>query len=375
MKKEVFVILAIVLVAFLTIFFSGDPQKLINGNILKDFNNKEIILSGNEILEIKDSDYVFNNNIKLKDNSKLIIKNSVITHNKDYTFQYSVEAYDKSQIIVENSTIQTPCTGSFNWIFFDNSMLNADNIKEGQCNIWMAFTDNSMGKINHGLYKYGGFTICENSTVILENSVDVELELCYPKDSIVNQSFSSNIDYFEFPDKDDFNVNSKFVIINSTVSEWGTIIPPNSTITIKDAEAFSISVVIGLPLKHETVIIEDLQRKYYQNKEWKIADSKLNLISTTIYGWEPNVFSFNNTLIIRNSNFTGSTMNSDHSKEIIENSTVNIIRTQEYVEMTLINSEVITDVIATENSTIYLINTKVNGRIIEKDNGKVRIIN
>ena len=68
-------------------------------------------------------------------------------------------------------------------------------------------------------------------------------------------------------------------------------------------------------------------------------------------------------------------MNSDHSKEIIENSTVNIIRTQEYVEMTLINSEVITDVIATENSTIYLINTKVNGRIIEKDNGKVRIIN
>ena len=33
MKKEVFVILAIVLVAFLTIFFSGDPQKLINGNM------------------------------------------------------------------------------------------------------------------------------------------------------------------------------------------------------------------------------------------------------------------------------------------------------------------------------------------------------
>ena len=100
MKKEVFVILAIVLVAFLIIFFSGDPQKLINGNILKDFNNKEIILSGNEILEIKDSDYVFNNNIKLKDPTyhlldsemKQFLVDDVLTMTDSLTMANSLEA-------------------------------------------------------------------------------------------------------------------------------------------------------------------------------------------------------------------------------------------------------------------------------------------
>jgi len=353
------------------ILHESENQEITYANIV--VNKQPIKLRGNDILEIIDTNYTHTGNIMLEDNAKLIIKNSLIEHKKDFSMQYTLTAKGNSQVIVENSIVQTECNGSFNWNFFDDSSFTATNMEEGSCNLWRLFADDSKAMIKDSVFRGGGFSTCDRAVSEIENSVDIEVELCYGEGAIVDTVLPTEIIDFTFPNEGAKNINSVTHLKNSTIDGWGIGVPPNSDITIRDTPAVTVSIIIGLPLENEIIELDDLNRKLYSDKTWQIADAKLRLVNTKIYGWEPNVFANQNTLIIKDSNFSGATMNSDHSKQIIENSTVDLVRAQEFVEIIVKDSVINGDVIATDDSKITLINTVVKGKIIEEDNGKVII--
>lgn len=120
---------------------------------------------------------------------------------------------------------------------------------------------------------------------------------------------------------------------------------------------------------------------------WHISDATLRLINTRTYGWEPNAFG-DNTLITRNSDYSGSSINSSTAKYIIENSIMGLTRTQESVEITVRDSVIRGHVVATDDSTITLVNSSLEreggagdngpgafGNVIATGNGTVVLIN
>jgi len=335
-------------------------QTIVNDNLIE--------LSGNQVLEIVDTHYIIKNNIRLRDNATLIIRNSLFEHQKDYTFQYSLEAYDNSRVIVENSQIANACTGSLNWNFFNTASLTAEGVEQKDCNVWVFTTNSASTSIDR--WDFFGGTFCSTSRGVVRDSKKVELELCWDDGAVVDEELPTTIANFSFPNANERNINFKLDVINSTIEGWGIGVSPNSDITLRNSPRVTVSIVIGFPYQNRTVTLEDLGSKIYTDQTWQIADSKLRLINSATYGWEPNVFA-NNKLIVRNSDYSASNINSGTAEYLIENSTIGDLGTQEQVKMTVKNSRVKGNVVARDNSVITLVDTIVEGKIAEEGNGRV----
>lgn len=341
-------------------------------------NENLLVVEGDDVLEIVNTHYIVRNGILLKDNATLIIRDSKIEHQKDYTFQYELKATGNSKVIIEDSVVANSCTGSLNWNFFDTSSMVSSNVTQEECNIWHLFTNQSVAVVDSAVFNG---TFCDFAKGTISNSQDMEIELCFPEGAVVDEALPQTVTTFSFPNENDENITFQLDITNSTIDGWGVGIVPGSDITIRDAPAVTVSAIIGLPWENQTVTLKDLARKNYVDSTWNIVDATLHFLNVTTYGWEIGAFANNNTVIIKNSDFTGPTLNSDHSTYIIENSTMDLVQGFEFVEMTITDSTIRGDVIAKENSKITLINTTVQGdgdmfgNIIATDNASVILVN
>ena len=140
-------------------------------------------------------------------------------------------------------------------------------------------------------------------------------------------------------------------------------------ITIRDAPAVTVSIVVGSPWQDQTVDLDNLRRQLYEDKTWQIVDSTLRLHNVSTYGWEPNVYGTNNTLIIRDSDFSGSNLSGGANRVIVENSTMGAMATQQGVQMEIRGSTVKGDVIARDDSSITLIDTLVEAQELPGSDG------
>jgi hypothetical protein len=336
------------------------------------YNNKLLQLEGDQILVLDNANYTHENNIVLKGNSKLLIRDSRFEHKQTYGFQYGLEAMDSSQVIIENSELHTSCKGPLNWSFHGNSSMVAVRVHMPGCNTWNLFTDNSR-LIMKGWDNFGG-TLCENASADIRDSANMEIELCFPSGAIVDTALPLKVSSLMSPNEDTLNVHFSLKMTNSSLAGWGISVLPQSRITIRDSPAVTVSIIIGLPWRDQTVVLEDLRPSYYQDSVWQIVDSRLQFINSTAYGWEPSVFAHNNTLILRNSVTACCLHNSDHAKYVIENSTMGMIRAQEFVEIVVTNSTVLGDVIAQDNSRIRIMNSTVGGNIVARNSAQIILV-
>jgi len=335
-----------------------------------------IVLAGSETLEIIDTHYILSNKIRLDDDASLVIRDSLIDLRQDYAFQHGLEAIGNSRVEFRDSELQTSCTGSLNWGFYENASLTAENIDMPGCNTWNFFTGGATADITN--WDYFGSTACGLSDVRIRDSSRMEIELCFSEGAVVNESLPVDIDDFTFSNADEQNVDFRLRIHDSSVDGWGIGVVPGSSITI--------SVIVGFPWQNLTVELDGLARKLYEDQTWNIGDAALRLVNTRTYGWEPNVFG-DNTLIIKDSDYSGSSINSGTAKYLIEGSIMGLTRTQERVEMTVRDSVIRGDVVATDDSTITLIDSRVEktpvageedlgafGNVIATGNGTVVLI-
>ena len=301
-----------------------------------------ITLTGGETLEIVDTHYIISNKIHLSDEASLVIRDSLLELRQDYAFQHGLEATGNSAVEFHDSELQTSCTGSLNWVFIETASLNAVNIDMPGCNTWNLFTGDSTADITN--WDRLGATACSRSDVTIRDSATMEIELCFRDGAVVDEALPVEIVEFAFPGEDDQNVDFQLSIHDSSIDGWGIGVTPGSSITIRDAPAVTISVIVGFPWQQQTVELDGLARKLYEDQTWEIGDATLRLINTRTYGWEPNAFG-DNTLIIRNSDYSGSSINSSNARYIIENSTMGLTRTQEMVEMPVRDSVIRGDVV------------------------------
>lgn len=362
----------------------GEAQFHIFGRLVERIG--DIVLAGDQEMVIEDTMFLHTGNITLSGNARLVIRNSFIQHVKDFAFQYGVTATGNSKIVIEDSSIGTNCSGSFNWSLFDTASLIADGMEpiRGSCNTWNFMSGTSSIQVVNWDTFSG--TVCDGSNVSVTDSDTLEIEFCFPQNSTIDTSLPTAIDTFSFGPDPDNGIAFALSLRDVTVDGWGINVLPGANITIRDSDAITIGVIAGLPWQDQTIEMDELALKRYTERSWQIGtDASLTLINTNVYGWEPNAFS-NNTMVIRNSDFSASAVNSGDAHYEISGSTVNLISANERVTMTITNTVITGDVIANDDTVIILIDSEVRGtdygddgrsggNVFARGNGKVILRN
>lgn len=348
--------------------FTGSPKEVQTKTYAKEITNtKPITLTGNQVLEITDTHYIQKSDIVLKDNAKLIMKDSFFEHIGEHSFEYWLKAYDKSQVVVENSKIASSLW--LNWNFYNASSLTLTNVDQDQSNIWHYFPDDSKVSAKNSRFKG---TLDNNAQASIDGSKDTFIELVFPPDSTVDEHLPSVItNEYVFPNSNDrLPAKLNLSIKNSTTPNWGITVTEDDDITIRDTENLTVTFSFGYKFINETIELSDLKVKKYTDASWSIKNTKLRLINTKTNKWSP-IVGGENTLIIKNSELADNAFSNGKAKIIIEGSTAQFLRAKDDVQMTVKDSEVEGDVVAENNGRITLINTKVGGKKLEKENGKI----
>lgn len=329
--------------------------------------DKPIILTGDQVLEITNTHYTQKNDITLKDNARLIIKDSFFEHLGDSSFKYWLHAYDRSQVIVENSQIAS--SEWLNWNFYNSSSLILNNVDQSKSNIWHYFPDDA--KVIAKNSRFRG-TLDENAQADIDGSKDTFIELVFLPGSKVDESFPKVVtDEYTFPNSNDkLPGKMKLLLKNSTTPNWGITVTEEDQVTIKDTENLTVTFSFGYKFINETIILSDLKVKKYDDETWNFNSTYLRLINTKTNKWSP-IVGQENTLIIKNSQLADNAFSNSRAKITIENSTAQFLRAKDEVQMTIKNSQIEGDVVAEDNGTITLINTTVGGKKVERGNGRV----
>ena len=318
-----------------------------------------IVLSGDDILEITDTHYLHRGDITLSGNAKLIITDSIFEHVKDFSFEHELKATENSEVIVNNSGIGSSCTGSFNWAFFDNAKLTANGMDPtlAQCNTWSFMSGSSVIYVTD--WESFSGTVCDQASVEIRDSDRMEIELCMPWPTVMDAELPLEFDEYIFDPGANSTMEFALSMFNSTVDGWGINVGPGSDITIRNTPSITVGVGIGLPAQGETMIAEGIHAGLWEDQSWDFgAGAKLRLINTYTYGWELNAWG-GNTMVIRDSDYSGSSVNGGDSHYLIENTTADLLVAFEQVEMTVINSVITGDVVANDNTVITLIDSGV----------------
>jgi len=318
-----------------------------------------IVLSCDDVLEITDTHFLHRGNITLSGNAKLIITDSIFEHVKDFSFEHELKATENSEVIVNNSGIGSSCTGSFNWAFFDNAKLTANGMDPtlDQCNTWNFMSGSSMIDVTD--WESFSGTVCDQTSVEIHDSGRMEIELCMPWPTVMDTELPRVFDEYIFDPGANSTMEFALSMFNSTVDGWGINVGPGSDITIRNKPSITVSVGIGLPAQNETMTAVDIRADQWEDQSWDFgAGAKLRLINTYTYGWKLNAWG-GNTMVIRDSDYSGSSVNGGDSHYLIENTKADLLVAFERVEMTVINSVITGDVVANDNTVITLIDSVV----------------
>lgn len=330
-------------------------------------NDKAINLAGNNVLEITDTHYIQKNDINLKDNAKLIIRNSFFEHLGESSFKYWLKAYDNAQVIVENSKIKS--SPWLNWNFTNSSSLTLLNVDQSESGIWHYFPDNSRATVKNANF-HG--TLDNDAQADIEGSKDTFIEFVFLPGSEVDESFPKEIkNEYAFPNSDDkLPGKMRLSLKNSTAPNWGITVTEDDKVTIRDTENLTVTFSFGFKYMNETIELSDLKAKKYADNTWTFPNAYLRLINVKANKWSP-IIGAENTLILKNSDLADNAFSNTKAKIIIEDSTAQFLRAKDDVQMTVRNSAVEGDVVTENNGRITLINSTVGGQKVEKGNGKI----
>lgn len=345
----------------------NNPQSFSKSYSKEITNDKPITLTGNQVLEIANIHYIQKNDIILKDNAKLIIKDSFFEHLGDSSFKYWLNASEKSQVIVQNSKIKS--TPWLNWNFYNSSSLTLNNVDQSESGIWHYFPDDS--KVNAKNSNFKG-TLANNAQADIDGSNDTFIELVFLPGSKVDEKLPKTITgQYVFPNNNDkIEGKMKLSLKNSKASNWGITVTEDDKITIRDTENLTVTFSFGYKFINEVIDLSDLKVKRYADSSWNFKNTTLRLVNVKTNKWSP-IVGEENTLIIKNSELADNAFSNNKAKIIIENSTAQFLRAKDYVQMTVRDSEIEGDVVAEDNGKINLINTKVGGKKVEKGQGKI----
>jgi len=335
-------------------------------------NDQPIVLTGTQSMVISDSDYTIKNNIILRDNAVLTIKNSTFTHANDFSGQYSLSAYNNSKVVIQNSTIKS--SPWVNWNFFNSTTLQMTTVTNTESQIWHGFHDTAKATIS-GASKFNG-TLSSNSSFDINKTNSTFIETVFPVNATVKESFPKNVGStrYTFPNKSDSGINTSLIMKNVSSTQWGITYVPQNNITISNTNSLVVTFNIPSSYTGLTAEFDNLKAQLYSDKTWNTGNATLRLINTSTLRWSP-IVAGNNHLIIRNSELADNAFSFGNATVAVYDSSMSYIKGNDYVQFTLTNTPVSGDVVATNNSIINLIDSPVGGQIVKQDNGQIIVTN
>ena len=341
-------------------------------------HNEPIVLSGTDILEIKNTHYIQNGDITLKDNAKLIITNSYFEQRNTGGVVPRLDAGQYAQVIIKNS--EAGFSPWIVWKFADYSELYINALKvaknDGDANVYHEITGNAKAVINKALFTA---SVANQADVTIDKSARVALNLSLSGGAIINEQFPKKITAYNFPGYDDRNIGLKLKITNAVAPEWGVTIYPTSNVTIHDTEGLTVGFSVVYPWVGATATFENLRPGYYVDDKFGFSQTtaqfwdrnmKIHLVNTAVKAWSPMVGD-ENTLVLKNSEIADLPWSWGNAKIILENSTTTFARARQNVEITSKNSTITGDIAAIENGKINLIRTRVLGKKITQGKGQI----
>jgi hypothetical protein len=329
-------------------------------------NKEALVLSGHESLEMTNSHYTQNNNIILKDTATLIIRDSFFDHRHDYSFQYRLRAYDNASVVIENSTLRS--SDWLNWFFDGHSSLVLRNVTNGQSTIWHVFQGYARATVDRTA-KFGA-TMSDQVEFDIADTATTFIEFVFPPGSSVDEAFPAAMSDYSFPNDGERGIRTKLRIKNSRAWSWGITVNAGTSATIRDTHSLVVTFHLGKPYNNVTAEFSGLLPEHHEDQTWQIRDTRLRLINTKTERWSP-IVSGHNTLIVRDSAIADNAFSFDNANVVYDRCVISFLHGNDQVHMRIKDSVVEGDVVATGNSVIELINTRVEGKIVEKNNGRI----
>ena len=334
------------------------------------FNEKPIILSGDEKLEIVNTYFIQNQNIILKDRAELIIRNSFLEQRSVAASPvHYLEAKDFSQVKIINSDVRAE--PGIVWKITDHANLVLQNatLPAGTLagwGIWHEVTKEAAVSVRYSPF-HGSLT--DRVNVTISNSPDVYLDLDL-NGAIVDKDFGTKITDFTLPESSDHNLGFKLKITDSVASGWGIKAYPTSNLTVRNGDNINLSLLFNKPLEDAEIILDGLQITKFEDRTFGFRQMKVRLVNSAVATWIPTVGEANQ-LTIKNSNVTEQRWSWGGAKVTLENTNATLVRARDNVEIVVKNSTVTGDIIAEGNGKVTIINSTVPGQRIIRDNGRI----
>ncbi len=363
-----------ILIAFGTIDTFRSPFETFAEN--EEFHDGDLIIE-NSTYTIDNKYFKIKGNIFVKNNGKLIIRNSNVEFMQDYNTQYYLKACTWD-------IVQSPCSSELvfdNVKFFTNGKWMTINYG-GKTNVtmnrvnswnnngpWHSSAENVNFKINNSVI---GITPGGNTTISAENTnAFFELYLSYTNATFrlpQGETKSFGID----ARNEDGTVHIKTK--NTYFRDWGATLNKHNNITFIDS-SMTIGINAGSDWTGNTspvAKVSGLKNKVYGDLLLDFDTNHLRLINTKTRDWYPQGRS-NSTIEISDSDLADINYNGETATIIVKNSNAAIAVGRDNVTYIFYDSKIAGDVSATMNSKIYLYNTKVGGNLNEAENGQIYI--
>lgn len=342
-------------------------------------NNQPIVLTGSQVMVIKDTHYIENGTITLKGSAELIIENSYFEQRNSPAGSASrLDASQYSQVIIKSS--KAGFSPWIVWHFGDHSTLTINALKSmedaGDAQVYYEIANDATANISKA---YFTASVSDQANVTIDKSARVSLNLKISGGAIVNEAFPNKITDYSFPGYDDHNIYFHLKITNAVASEWGLTIDPTSNVTVHDTKGLTVGFSVIYPWVGATATFENLHPGHYADNTigysqttaqfWN-RNMKIHLINTDVKAWSPMVGN-DNTLVLKNSIVSDLPWSWGNAKIILEDSTTTFVRARQSVEVTLENSAVTGDINAMEDGKINLIHSQVLGQKIIQGKGQI----
>lgn len=325
-----------------------------------------LLLTGNDVLTIEDTEYILGEKITARGDSKIIIKNSRLVQDQGYVTDNHIQLFDNASMEISDTFVNT--SRYITWGFNDYSTYKATNISSPFFSApYMNFIDHAQGTFRNA--NFGG-TLGGHARIDIEGGTKHAVEMTFPKGAVIDEEFPKVAEQYLFPGDNDHPIYFQISIKNASVSHWAVGFETDSDITIRNSDELNITHAVNRTPGIEIVEFNDLKGKHYEDSVWELGNGSFRLVNSNVSQWSP-VSGAGTVMSIRDSFMSDIQFSTGDAKIYIYDSVNSLLVASEDVYMRVEDSLVEGDVIARDNGVIELINTRVRGEIIEEGNGKV----
>ncbi len=333
---------------------------------------KPIVLGADEVMEIKDTHYILYADIILKENSRLVISNSLFEQRKasGATSIPGLRAEKYAEVAVIGSELNFDKGVTWNFKGYSNLKLSDVQIPVNDTTnfmVWFAIGENT--KVTSKNTKFFG-SLADQAHVDIAEASEMMLDLKLSGGAIVDEAFPTEIKDYSFPGSNDRNLYMKLHISNSKAIKWAVTAYPTSNLTIRDTNPINVSFIIGWPAENSVASFDNLRPGHYDNRLINFRTTNIRLINTTVGSWYP-LAGEGNTLMIKGSDLSEVAWSWGGAKIMLENCTAISLEATHDVEITAKNCVISGDVLAADHGKINLINSSVGGKRIVHDQGVI----